>query len=279
MPLSADAIEPVLAAVEQQRGIDFRDYRPDTILRGISARMSFHAEADVAGYLRTLEQDQDEMGRLLETLVVPWSSFFRDPRVFAALDEVVLPRLAFHHLERRPLRAWCVGTGTGEEVWSLAMLLAAMAARPAGPAWELLASDLDQRSLDRAEQARYTRESAAAVPEPHHRRSLLPDGQELVVEPGLRQRVRFAQHDLLGPRLCPALAIIASFDLVLARNVLIYFDRRLQEKALDRLAATLEPGGALVLGQVETLPPALQDRFEPFPGSDPDLRIFAARGA
>jgi two-component system, chemotaxis family, CheB/CheR fusion protein len=278
MALTSEAIESVLETVVRLGGSDFRDYRPETIRRGIEARLAARTEVTVTDYARTLEQDQDELRLLLEALVVPWSSFFRDPLVFSALEDEVLPRLALEHLERRPLRAWCVGTATGEEAWSLAMLLGTMGALPAAPSWELLASDLDERTLRVATLGRYPGDSLNHIP-PRHRHFLEVDvtGETARVAPGLRRRVHFARHDMLGARLAPAAAIVASFDLVMVRNVLIYFDRRLQEKALARVAATLEPGGVLVLGQVENLPQGLRERFESYPGLDPDLRIFRAR--
>jgi chemotaxis methyl-accepting protein methylase len=282
--LPAEAVEPVLAAVARLRGVDFRDYRRETIVRGIVARLQSRPElggqsgepVDLCqAYTRVLESDEDELNRLLETLVIPCSSFFRNPAVFAALESEVLPRLAREHLERHPLRIWCVGVATGEEAWSLAMLLTSLCERPAGLEWQLLASDIDRRALRVAEHGRYPLASAAAVPD-RFRRFLVQEGEQVEVASALRDRVRFAQHDLLGVQLAPVDAVVASFDLVLCRNLLIYFDRRLQEKALERVAATLDADAVLVLGQVETLPERLQPRLAPYPGLDPDLRIFSA---
>jgi chemotaxis methyl-accepting protein methylase len=275
--LEPNALEPVLAEVARRRGIDFRDYRPDSLLRGVRARMAERGAADLEDYRRSLE-DESEINRLIEAMVVPWSRFFRDPAVFQALSERVLPALVFNHLERRPLRAWCVGAATGEEAWTTAMLLAESCDTPGGPSWELIATDIDRRTLATAELGDYPLISVESVPERYARRHLIQSATRVQVAPALRPRVRFVFHDLLGPTLAPAAAIVAAFDLVLVRNVLIYFDRRLQEKALARLAAVLPAGGALVLGEVETLPDSVATGFEPFPGVDPALRIFVAKG-
>lgn len=274
--LERTELEPILAEVARRRGLDFRDYRPDSLLRGVRARMAERGDQDLAHYRDALE-DEAEVTRLIEAMVVPWSRFFRDPPVFAALAGRVLPALVFHHLERRPLRTWCVGAATGEEAWTMAMLLADVCDIPGGPSWELIATDIDQRTLAAAELGSYPRVSADAVPQPYRSRYLLPEGDRVRVSPKVRAKVRFSYHDLLGPTLAPAVAIVAAFDVVLVRNVLIYFDRRLQEKALARLAAVLSPGGVLVLGEVENLPESLLDRFEPYPGVDPTLRILVAK--
>jgi chemotaxis methyl-accepting protein methylase len=271
-------LEPILAEVARQRGIDFHDYRQDSLLRGVRARMAERGAADLEDYRRSLE-DEAEVSRLIEAMVVPWSRFFRDPLVFEALAERVLPSLVFNHLERRPLRAWCVGAATGEEAWTMAMLLAEACDTPGGPSWELMATDIDRRTLAAAEAGNYPLVSVESVPGRYASRHLVVEGARVQVAPALRSRVRFVFHDLLGPTLAPAAAIVAAFDLVLVRNVLIYFDRRLQEKALARLAAMLPSGGALVLGEVETLPDRVATGFEPFPGVDPALRIFVSRGS
>jgi chemotaxis methyl-accepting protein methylase len=276
--LEPKLLEPILAEVARQRGIDFRDYRQDSVMRGVRARMAERGNADLDDYRRSLE-DEAEVTRLIEAMVVPWSRFFRDPPVFEALAEQVLPTLVRNHLERRPVRAWCVGAATGEEAWTMAMLLAETCDVPGGPSWELMATDIDRRTLAAAEAGVYPTISVESVPERYRRRHLVTDGVRVQLSPALRGRVRFAFHDLLGPTLAPTAAIVAAFDLVLVRNVLIYFDRRLQEKALARLAAVLPPDGILVLGEVETLPEPVASRFVPFPGIDPTLRIFAAKGS
>jgi chemotaxis methyl-accepting protein methylase len=276
--LEPGPLEAILAEVARRRGIDFRDYRRDSLQRGVRARMAEQGTTELDVYRRSLE-DEGEVTRLIEAMVVPWSRFFRDPAVFQALADQVLPALVLNHLERRPVRTWCVGAATGEEAWTMAMLLAEACDLPGGPSWELMATDIDRRTLAAAESGNYPVVSLDSVPERYGKRHLLAEGGRVQVAPALRSRVRFAFHDLLGHTLAPPAAIVAAFDLVLVRNVLIYFDRRLQEKALARLAAVLPAGGALVLGEVETLPEPVASRFAPFPGLDPSLRIYELRDA
>jgi two-component system CheB/CheR fusion protein len=277
LPLPADELDRVLAFVADERGIDFRDYRREPILRGIRQRIELRGDGSAAAYLQRLASDGQEVDRLVEAVVVPWSGFFRDPPVWTALARVVLPALLQEH-PRQPLRTWCIGTATGEEAWTMAMLLEdACGAR--GDGFDLLASDLDRRTLEGARAGCYTPAVAAEVPPTYRARFLVAEGNRACVTPALRARVRFAYHDLLGRTLAPPEAVVASFELVLARNVLIYFDRRLQQKALERIAGTLEPGAALVLGRVETMPRPLEERFIPFADVEPDLRVFRYVGA
>jgi two-component system, chemotaxis family, CheB/CheR fusion protein len=277
-PAPSDDVSAVLAFLASLRGVDFRDYRRDAVERAVHARLVATSSGDLAAYLRVLARDPVEVERLAASLVVPVSSFFRDPEVFAALEHTVLPDLL---ARPSPLRAWSVGVATGEEAWSLAMLLVVAAERQEAPApsFDLIASDLDARSLSIARAARYPAAAVAHLPPALRDRFLRPDGDAVRVEDSLRPVVRFSLHDVLGRRLAPPDAVVASFRLVLFRNVLLYFDERLRRKALGRLLSVLEPGGALVLGGVEVLPREVAERFEPFPGVDPALRIHRLLGA
>jgi two-component system, chemotaxis family, CheB/CheR fusion protein len=277
--LATDDLEAMLNQVARDRGIDFRDYRRETIERGIQTRMHLLGEATGSAYLRRLRAEKDEISELVQSLVVPWSGFFRNLPMWKALTDQVLPAITQVHLERTPLRAWCIGAATGEEVWSLAMLLRETCTGPGGPSFSLLATDLDRRALATAEAGSYPIENTRSIPPRYFERYLQSDGDRVQVRPILRDHVRFAYHDLVGKTLAPPEAVIASFEIAFARNVLIYFDRRLQEKALERIAAVLEPGAVLVLGPVETLPVSFHQRFFPFAGTPPQLRIFSYLGA
>lgn len=275
VPPSHEELTAILDLVAERRGVDFRDYRPPALDRGVLDRMARTSCRTAAEYRSRVAEDPDEVGHLVAALVVPVSEFFRDPAVFEALEQTVLPDLARAARARGLLRAWVAGAATGEEAWSVAMLMAE-ACRD-GPAFEVIASDVDARSIVAAATGRYPRAAVAAVPAPLRARYLALGEAEAVVAEPLAQRVHFGQHDVMGHQLAPREAIVASFDLICFRNVLIYFDLRLQRKALERLVSVLDPGGALVLGAVETLPPALESALEPYPGTTPALRIFRRR--
>ena len=263
-------LEPLLTLLAA-RGHDFRDYRHDVIERRVRERMDALRLRDLGAYLGRVAGDPDELPRLIDALLIATSAFFRDPEVFRILAEAIVPRLG----AGGALRAWVAGAATGEEAWTLAMILA----DHGPPEHEIIASDVSVRALEAARRGAYPAARADEVPARYRTRHLIEGGEEVRVGEALRARVTFCHHDLLGPRLAPAEAVLARFDLVLCRNVLIYLDGRLQERLCARLVAALGPGGVLVLGPFESLPGALERRVVPVRGVPADLRVFTVREA
>lgn len=264
--IDRDDWDCILGAVAAVRGVDLRRYRVESVERGIAARLDATRARSVAEYVELLRAGGDEADELLRAVVVSVTGFFRDARVFEALRAVVIPSLV-RHADRALLRGWAIGVATGEEAWSLAMLLEEACEHTRG-SWQLLASDVEPGALAHAARGRYG--ALDDIP-PDLRQRFIVDG---AIGPVLRERVHFECHDAVGTRLAPPGAVIATFALVCLRNVLIYLQRDLQQELLERLASILEPGGVLVLGPVESVPTALSTRLVPYPQLDPDLRIF-----
>ncbi|MCC7111079.1 MAG: protein-glutamate O-methyltransferase CheR [Deltaproteobacteria bacterium] len=267
-------VQQVLAVLAEQRGVDLRDYRPEATERGVRTRLDATGVKDASSYLEQLRQRPDETELLLRALLVSVTTFFREPALFAALHDHILPPLIQRKGARALFRAWVAGCATGEEAWSLATVLAPLTSR-----FDVVASDLDDAALRVATAGRYPSGAANHIPA-HWRADLVEADGSVCVPERLRSHVVFERHDMLGPTLAPVASVVAAFDLVLCRNVLIYFDRRLQVVALKRLASVLEPGGVLVLGVVESLPRALHGYFTPVelaaaPGTPSGLsRVF-----
>ncbi len=274
--MADEQVEQILVLVAERRGIDFRDYRRETLQRRARSRARAAGCRDLAAYRRMLDEDRDELDRLVETLVVPVTGFFRDAWAFRELADRVLPHLAARH---PLLRAWVAGAASGEEAYTLAMLLAEASVRQAGGGFEVIASDIDRPSLEIARAAVYPSQSVEGVPADLRARYLRTDGSRVRVAEAIRGHVQFAEHDLMGLRLAPREAIVAAFDVVLCRNVLLYFDRPLRAKAVARLAGVLEPSGALMLGGFETLPPEGAEAFQPHPGVSAGAGIYVRTGA
>lgn len=276
--LHAPDIDRVLAIVADARGLDFRDHRREPLVRAVVTRLEVLHERSLGSYEDRLLRDPGELDRLIERLVTPVSGFFRDAKVWDALSAVVLPDLVAAQPCARLLRAWVAGAATGEEAWSLAIAAMDARERRGGGDVDVVASDVDDRSLAIARRGVYGRDAVAAVPEDARVRHFLPHPEGFEVGHELRSAVLFARHDLTGPAIAPCEAVVAAFEVVSLRNVLIYFERRLQQKVIERIVSILRPGGVLVLGSCETLPLPVARRFETYPGVDRSLPIFRHLG-
>jgi chemotaxis methyl-accepting protein methylase len=249
--------DPGLAAVFRQLrargggGVEW--YKGACVARRIEMRMRVRGVDTFAGYASLLARDPGETGRLLASLSVRVTGFFRDPDSWRRLDQLLDgegSRLG------APFFAWSMGCSTGEEAWSLALLLDARARTGRLPArgFQVIGSDLDGRALARAEEARYAAPAAEAV------RDWLGEipgegaGGQFTVDPALRTRVGFRREDLTAIGAEPD-----RFDLVCCRNLLIFLTREGQQRVLDNALRSLRPGGLLMLGRTET-PAALGER-------------------
>jgi chemotaxis protein methyltransferase CheR len=208
-----------------------------------------------ADYCQLARRDAQERQRLLEAICTHETRFFREPRQFELLEKVIVPewrRLAAGGQRSRHVRVWSAACSSGEEPFSLAMVL--LDHLPAAHGWavEVLATDLSTRVLAQAREARWPVARAAEIPATYLRRYMLRGtrSQEgfMRAGPALRDAVRFASLNLHDDTYG-----VGRFDLVLCRNVLIYFDRAAKAHVLTRLASHLEPGGHLFLGHAETL--------------------------
>ena len=200
-----------------------------------AAYLSHATTEDGAGVV-----EQEALANLLR---VGETRFFRHRAHVAALRERVLPeRVAAARAQRRPLRAWSAGCATGEEAWTLAMLAHEATG---GANFQVLATDLSERALAQAERARYATSRLTDVPPALRARWFTDDG---AVRDELRAFVRFSPHNLLAPA-----RYAGGFDVILCRNVLIYFDAVRRGEVIERLCDALTDGGVLFLGYAETL--------------------------
>jgi chemotaxis protein methyltransferase CheR len=200
-------------------------------------------------------QGADELRRLVDAVTTNKTEFFREDAHFEHLTSQVLPEMmardpALGHT--RPLRAWSAGCSSGEEPYTLSMVLTEFASRTGGMDFEITATDLSSRMLETALKAVYRGEIERLVPA-HMRRKYLLRSRDRTkdvvrVAPAIRRRVRFGQLNLLNP-----FQITGPFDLVFCRNVLIYFDRDTQIDVLGRVCDVMTDGGYLFVGHSETL--------------------------
>lgn len=263
-----DAVLAILCA----HGHDFREYVADVLQRRLVEHVERRPWTDPAVFLAALRDQPAERDRLVQALMVSASQFFRYVELFHVLRETVVAQLG----RGAPggLRVWVAGAATGEEAWSVAMVLAEAEAR-GGPRWEVIASDRAAAPLAVARLGRYDRAGAARIPAELRAEYTVASGDELVIAAALRSRVVFCEHDLLGPSLAPAEAVLARFDLVLCCNVLIYLERHLQVRLIERLLTVLAPRGALALGAHEQPTAEIAARLRRYPGLAQPVNLFA----
>jgi two-component system CheB/CheR fusion protein len=245
--------QTILEALREHCGIDFAHYLPDSLLRRIGVRMEQVGARDYAEYAAYLAAAPDECDQLLSTILVSHTAFFRDPEVWTALAEELIPQIAARKAAGAPLRIWSAGCATGQEPYSLAVLLAELF----GPEWvadevTIFATDVGAEALQQVRQGRYDPWEVRMVPPELLERYFVCDGSHHVVCEQLRRAVVAERHNLLTD------APLPEIDLLLCRNVLIYLNRPAQEQVVAQLRGALAEGGLLVLGKTELAAPPPQ---------------------
>ncbi|HEY8323579.1 MAG TPA: chemotaxis protein CheB, partial [Ktedonobacterales bacterium] len=244
--------------VHEFSGLDFTTYKPATILRRLKRRMVATNSPSLDGYLRYLERQPEEYQRLISTFLIKVTEFFRDRELFNTLRRETLPRLIEDaRAGSKELRIWSAGCATGEEAYSIAVLVAdALGDELNQFTVRIFATDLDPQAIAFARRGIYSRAALASAPPELVERYFSQLDGDFEVQKRVRGLVIFGQHDL-GRR-----APFPHMDLVLCRNVLIYFASDLQKRVLQLFAYSLRNGGVLVLGKAETTSP-LPDFFSP----------------
>ena len=242
-----ERLEAVLSLLHRHTGHDFRKYKQATVLRRIERRMQVRAVPDLPAYHQLLRQDAHEPDALVQDLLIGVTSFFRDHEAFNALEHAVLPHIFHDRAPGDPLRAWVTACSTGEEAYSLAMLLAERAQYIDGaPAMQIFATDIDARAIAAARAGRYPDAIAADVAPARLARYFTIEDSDFRVRKLLRDRILFARHDLLHD---PA---FSKLDLITCRNVLVYLNREVRRQLLEVFHSALNPGGYLFLGSAES---------------------------
>lgn len=241
----------------------FRNVRGQACKR-ITRRMRELGVPDLAAYRDRLERDPSEWAFLDAACRITISRFHRDRRVFDRLRTDVLPALieAARARSSQSLACWSAGCASGEEPYTIAILhRLGLSERDRAMPIRIVASDADPRMLERARRARYSRSTLRELPEPWIALAFESLDGELELREELRESVELRCEDLRESM--PE----APFDLVLCRNLaLTYFEEAVQRDVLERMAARMVSGAALVVGTHEVLPSGLEHAFEPWPG-------------
>ncbi|MEZ5845100.1 MAG: chemotaxis protein CheB, partial [Hyphomicrobiaceae bacterium] len=258
----------IVTHLHRHTGHDFSSYKRPTLVRRISRRMQITGRDDLAAYLQYLEEQPDEVRVLLSDLLISVTRFFRDPQAFATLETDVVRPLFDRIGAGDGIRVWVVGCATGEEAYSIGMLLLEEAERRgARPAIQIFASDIDEGALATAREGRYVKAIEADVSEERLRKFFVADGASYRVRKDLRELVLFTSHSALKD------PPFIKLDLVACRNLLIYMQRPLQNQLIDLFHYALKPRSYLFLGSAETID-AVPRQFRPV---DRDARIFVSQ--
>lgn len=265
-------LHDVLIQLRSGTGHDFKHYKRATVLRRIERRMQVTAQPDLRAYYHYLQSNPEETKALLGDMLIGVTNFFRDREAFEALERDVLPQLVSAavsaHPETEEIRVWSAGCSTGEEAYSLAMLLNDQLQLDASAAsMQLFATDIDERAITIGRAGLYPQAIITDVPPARLRHYFIKEDDHYRIRKELREKVLFAKHSLLSD------PPFSQIDLIVCRNLLIYLDREVQREILQMFHFALRPGGFLFLGSSESAD-ACHELFAPV---DKRNRIFRAK--
>jgi len=244
---AARGLEAVYRMLEDEFGIDFTHYKPSTVTRRIERRVRLAQSNDIDQYVARLKTETSELDVLYRDLLIGVTRFFRDEEAFMLLEQKVLPELLRKGPQDTPFRVWVPGCATGEEVFSLAILLHELTSREGCQrSFKIFATDVHHGSLEIATRGLYEEDSVANVSPERLERYFLKRGRSYEVLPDLRQTVVFAHHNVMKD------APFTRVDLVSCRNMLIYFQPAAQQKVLSLFHFSLNRGGIVFLGPSES---------------------------
>ena len=240
----SEALQRIFTQLKSRTGHDFSNYKRNTVLRRIGRRMQVHGVANLPEYLQYLRGSAGEANELFKELLISVTNFFRDPEAFKTLETEVIPKL----FDGKEVRVWVSGCATGEEAYSIAILLAEHNATLERPrSLQIFASDIDEGALEFARRGVYPDSIATDVSEERLERFFTRQDNSYTVNKRLREMVLFTSHNLVKD------APFSNLDLITCRNLLIYLDASLQEQVYKVFHYALRPGSYLFLGTSETL--------------------------
>ncbi len=245
-------IEMLLEKIYNESGWDFRNYKRSSVMRRVSKRLMHLGIHSYGEYSGLLDRDPSEYDRLFANLTIKVSEFFREPEVFDRLCDAVRERW-----RDKALKVWCCGCGYGEEAYSIAILLSECLSLEAISNTKIFATDIDPEALDVARKALYRDEPLKNVrPDLLDKYFSRADGL-YKVKYGIRSLVKFGVLDIVRS---PS---ISGVEVLFCRNLFIYFNKSLQAQVFEKLDYSLKPGGLLILGKAEVIPPLFAYKYVP----------------
>jgi two-component system, chemotaxis family, CheB/CheR fusion protein len=273
LPLKAEnVLKKIFILLRAQTGHDFSQYKPSTIHRRIERRLALHQIDTIESYLKYLQQNPAEVDALFRDLLIGVTGFFRDSEAFLALEKQVIPRLFADRPAGSAIRVWAPGCSTGEEAYSLAILLAEhQEALKRGFTIQVFATDIDSRAIVTARAGLYPASIAPDITPERLARFFTaePDGSAYRIHKTIRDLLVFSEQDVLKD------PPFSKLDLISCRNLLIYLAGDLQKKLIPLFHYALNPGGFLFLGTSETV----GDFTELFATLDRKVKLYQRKDA
>jgi two-component system CheB/CheR fusion protein len=257
--------ENLLSYLKQSRGFDFTGYKRSSLMRRTLVRMQTIGVSGFANYQDYLQVDPKEFTRLFNTILINVTGFFRDPPAWEYLASDVLPGMIGPDGSSHPIRVWSAGSASGEEAYTIAILLAErLGVEDFRERVKIYATDVDEEALNEARVASYEDRSTRDVPPELLRKYFEQQNGRFIFSKELRRSIIFGRHDLIQD------APISRVNLLICRNCMMYFNAEAQGRILSRFQFALLPGGVLFLGRAETL----VSRAATFAPLDVKRRIF-----
>ncbi|MBB3240465.1 two-component system CheB/CheR fusion protein [Pseudomonas sp. Tn43] len=265
-------LHDILIQLRSGTGHDFKHYKRATVLRRIERRMQVTAQPNLKAYYQYLQSNPEETKALLGDMLIGVTNFFRDREAFEALERDIVPQLVSAAVSAQPekeeIRVWSAGCSTGEEAYSLAMLVSDQLQLESSKAsLQVFATDIDERAISFGRAGLYPQAIITDVPPTRLRNYFIKEDDHYRIRKEIREKVLFAKHSLLSD------PPFSQIDLIVCRNLLIYLDRSVQREILQMFHFALRPGGFLFLGSSESAD-ACHELFTPV---DKRNRIFRAK--
>ena len=249
LPKNENAMNKVFILLRAQTGNDFSGYKPSTIHRRIQRRMAVHRISNLEDYVKFLQQTSTEVESLFRDLLIGVTSFFRDPEAFQALADHIIPRIFKAKPSHAVIRVWVAGCSTGEEVYSIAILLAEqMEVLKQTRKVQVFATDIDSQALATARDGIYPASIATDISPERLARFFVANatGENYRIHKKIREMLIFSEQNVIKD------PPFSKLDLISCRNLMIYLDRDLQKMLIPMFHYALSPGGMLFLGTSET---------------------------
>ena len=245
--LAADALHETLLLLKAKTGHDFTNYKQATVLRRIARRLQVHNLLDIYSYIKVLQEDPHEINSLLRDLLITVTYFFRDKEAFDALETEVIPKLFKDKTQLDTIRVWVCACATGEEAFSIVILLHEYAERLENPPKiQIFASDINEDAINIAREGKFDETIANDVSPERLQKFFIKQGKHYRINQEIRDTILFAPHNVLHD------PPFSRLDLVTCRNFLIYLNRDTQQQILELFHFALNPEGYLFLGSSET---------------------------